>query len=162
MVGAGDAGTVAGLYDAAAVNAVDEGGFAHVGDADDHQAHGLFHAALGGAFHGGLGCLFDLGKDFLGLAAIGVEAHGGEALLAEVFHPARSFGVIGQVGLVENQDARLVTGQLFQVRVTGGLGRTGVAQLDHCVYGAQLFLQKSAGFGHVARIPVDLRHNMHS
>ena len=140
------------------MDAVDEGGLAHIGDADDHQAHGLLHAAGGGALHGGAGGLLNAGEDLLGLAAVGVEAHGGEILAAEVFHPAGGLPIVGQVGLVQDEDAGLAAGELLQIRVAGGQRRARVAELDDGVHGAQLILQQAAGLGHVAGIPVDLRH----
>ena len=90
--------------------------------------------------HGRSGGLLDLAENVLDLAAVGIKAQRRQALAPEMLQPARGLRVVGQIGLVQNQNARLALGHPRQIGVAGGQRRARVAQLDHRVHGAQLVL----------------------
>ena len=161
LLAARHARAVAGLRDGAAEYAVDERRFADVGDADDHQARRLVHAARFHAFDGGGAGLLDGGHHVVRAAAVRIEADGVQAHLAVMLEPAGGHRVVGQIGLVEDQYARFAAAEVVEIGVARGLGGACVAQFDHRVDRAELLDQHTARFGHVAGIPVDLRHEKH-
>ena len=135
LLTAGDAGGVAGLGPGFARDAVDKGGFAHVGDAHHHDANGLFdplrlHALdlVGyGPLHEGYGLLLPGG-------AGGDDRRGQKATVLVVVHEAAGHSFVGQVRLVEQDQPGLVGEQRIKVRVPGRLRGSGVHDLRHRVH----------------------------
>ena len=149
---------VAGLRDGAAEYAVDERRFAHVRYADDHQARRLVHAARLHALDGGRAGLLNGCHHIVRAAAVRIKANGVQTHLAVVFEPAGRDRVVGQIGLVEDQYARFAAAEVVEIGIARSLGGACVAQFDHRIDRAELLDQHTARFGHMAGIPVDLRH----
>ena len=165
LLGAGNAGAILGLGGLALGHLVDEGGLAHVGDAQHHDADHAAHLTLGGV---GLQLiteqLTDGGGEFLRAhAALGVGLQHGPALGAEILRPAAGLGGVGLVGTVEDDEAWLARRQVVHVRVAGGQGDAGVQYLADGVHVGKFGRDHALCFCHVAGKPAEIfdLHSVH-
>ena len=140
---------------------IDQRRFSDVRNAEDHGPHGAVLKAPGlpafelrrcqGADEGHQ--LFDP------FAAFTIEGHDLSPLLFIVGNPFVEDGRIGQVGLVEDDDRRLIADEGFDHGVGAAQGNAGVDEFDDDVDDLEIFLNQALGLGHMAGIPVDYHRN---
>jgi hypothetical protein len=124
-----DAGLVAGLGRALALEGVDQGGLAHVGHPADQHPHRLGQAAT--ARRQRVAGLHQLarGRGFAGVQAQGLGARQGVVMR----QPQRGAGGVGHVLLVQHLEGGLALRQLGQQGVAAGAWYARVQQFDHRV-----------------------------
>jgi hypothetical protein len=149
----GHAGLVAGLGRALALEGVDQGRLADVGNAADQHAQRLGHAA---AQRRELAAGRDDGLGRRGLA--GVERDGPGAGLGVVMRqPLLGADRISQVLLVEHLERGLARRQLGQQGIGAGARQARVEQLDHDIELLGALEDRLPGGVHVTGKPLD-RH----
>ena len=141
----------------AAGQLVDERRFADVRDAQDHGTDGAVLEATGlpaGQLRRRQGA--DQGNElFHPFAAFAVQGQDLASLLLVIGHPFVEDGRVGQVGLVEDDDRRLVADEGLNHGIGAAHRDTGIDEFDDDVDDLEIFLNKALGLGHVAGIPVD-------
>ena len=151
MFGFGDAGFVAGFGGFFAYHAVDEGGFAYVGDAADEDAQGFVYAlAVGNHGAAGLG-------DFAVCSGFGrIEGDGaGVGAAVVVFEPDFGAFGVGKVLFVEDFEFGFAFGKLGKQGVFAGGGHSCVQHFNHHVDAFGALGDGFFCFVHVAGKPLD-------
>ena len=161
LLAAGNAGAVLCLGGLAARHLIDEGGLAHVGDAQDHHPD---HPARHALFGIGLQLVRQQFPDGSGklrrsLAAPGVGFQDGIALGPEIRRPLlRGFRVC-LVHAVQHHKTGLPRRQLVHVRVSAGHRDAGVQNFAHRVHILDLVGDHPPGLGHMTGIPLNIHTN---
>ena len=154
----GDARPVARLGGLPLGHLVDEGGLSHVGDPHHHGPHGAAHQPLGLPL---LQLLLqrlpdDGGELANSLAVSGVGLQHRPALSAEPVSPYPVHGRIGLIRPVEYDQAGFLPHQFVNIRVTAGDRDAGVYDLRHQIHQFEIRLDLPPGFGHMARILLNI------
>ena len=140
---------------------IDERRLADIGDAQDHGPDGTVLEAPclpAGQLRRCQGT--DEGNElFHALAAFAVQGQDFAALLLIIGHPFVEDSRIGQVGLVEDDDGRLVTDDGLDHGIGAAHGNAGIDEFDDDIDDLEIFLNQALGLGHMAGIPVDY-HNV--
>ena len=137
--------------DDAAGQIVDQGGFAHVGNAGDQgcDAGGAIRA-FAGHFQGGIHQLADLFRLF------GGDGQGAYAwILFQMGEPLFGDGGVGQVAFAKQFETGLVGPELLDYRVGAAIGQAGVYHFDDQVHLGKNVADFADGLVHVAGEPVD-------
>ena len=122
LFAAGNAGFVGRFGAGSTGKGIDEGGFAHIGNAHHHHTDaGTDHAFFAAALHQGGKFFFNGAFDCTCLAALfGVHGQAASPGTFEVSQPLGSDIRVRQVGFIHNIQVRLAGGDAFNFRVQAG------------------------------------------
>ena len=161
LFASGDTGAIFCLGTLSAGNLVDEGGFSHIGNPHYHNPQGAIHAlcSVPGQLlrTGRPGCGGKAGNAPLCFAVRGYDRH---TLFFKIGFPTVGGRRVCQIHTVQDDHSGLIAANGINIRVPAGHGDPGVHDFANRVYLLQVCLDLPPGFGHMARIPLNI-HILH-
>ena len=137
---------------------VDEGGFAHIGDAAQHYLRfGTAHAAILAALQQTGKLLFNSHLHSVCAALLlGADGHAAGICGVEVADPLLGHSRVGKVSLVQRIELGLAVGDALDLRVQAGKRDARVQQHKAGINVLDLLLHHAQSLGHVAREPLNI------